>query len=62
MRTQKNAEARRGRVVPGEVRIYSNSQRKLTEDFKLGKDMILLAFYEDHFFKIRQTPLKPSQG
>lgn len=49
-------------MVPEEVRIYSNSQRKLTEDFKLGKDMILLAFYEDHFFKIRQTPLKPSQG
>lgn len=43
------------------VGIYSNSKGRLMEDFKLGKDMILSAVYEDHFFKIRLSTLKPSQ-
>lgn len=39
-----------------DVRIYLKRRGKLMEDFKLGNDMILFAFYEDHFLKIRWAP------
>ena len=43
------------------VGIYSNSKGKLMKDFKLGKDMIHFAVYEDDFFKIRWATLNSSQ-
>ena len=43
------------------VGIYSNSKGKLMKDFKLGKDVIHFAIYEDDFFKIRWATLNSSQ-
>lgn len=68
MRKEKDeVEVGRGQMVQDlveqaeHVGIYSNSKGRLMEDFKLGKDMVLSAVYEDHFFKIRLSTLKPSQ-
>lgn len=60
-------EVRTGQMVWGlveqseDVGTYLNRRGKLMEDFKLGNDMILFAFYEDHFLKIRWAPLKPNK-
>ena len=68
MRKEKDeVEVGRGQMVQDlveqveDVGIYSNSKGRLKEDFKLGKDVILSAVYEDHFFKIRLATLKSSQ-